>query len=294
MELWENRLEIPAGAAEATELALLEEGLGEWSLHEDAIAKRAWIVGIFQSEEEAGARAASLRPLLPVGTSGKFDCRKLPDADWKLSYREHFKAWSFGRLHWVPVWDRGTFRAPEGHSVLWLDPGMAFGTGNHETTRLCIERLVEFEEGLSDAERARMRVVDAGCGSGILALSACLLGFRDVAGFDNDPEAIRVSLENADLNGLSAGARFAVFGLPEGLGAGDAGVVLANIQSDVLVRHVGALTAAIAPGGMLAMSGILASEEHLVRGAFTAATQGWHCGSRTLGEWCDVCLLRPG
>jgi ribosomal protein L11 methyltransferase len=293
MELWEARMEIPASAAEATETALLESGLGEWSLHEDAVAKRAWIVGIFQGEDEAKAREKDLRTSLPAEASGSFELRKLPDADWKLSYRDHFKAWAFGRLHWVPVWERGTFGLPPGHSVLWLDPGMAFGTGNHETTRLCIERLVEFERGLLPGAAAGLRVVDAGCGSGILALSAYLLGFGDVSGFDNDPEAVRVSIENADLNGLGGRVGFATEALPEGLGSADADVILANIQSDILVRHVAALVGAVAPGGVLAMSGILSSEAGLVRGAFAAATVGWSSDSRTLGEWCDVCLRRP-
>jgi ribosomal protein L11 methyltransferase len=293
MDLWESRTEIPAAAAEAAELALLESGFEGWSLLEDAIAKRAWIVGIFQGEAEARSRWSDLRPALPEGIAGEFSPRRLPDADWKNSYRDHFKAWTFGRLHWVPVWDRGDFRLPEGHSVLWLDPGMAFGTGNHETTRLCIERLVEFESDLPGGV-AGLRVVDAGCGSGILALSACLLGFRDVSGFDNDPDAVRVSIENAELNGLASRVRFSTAGLTSGLGNSAADVVLANIQSDVLALHAGALAAAVAPGGLLAMSGILAAEIARVRDAFAAVAPGWPSESRVMGEWCDLALLRPG
>jgi ribosomal protein L11 methyltransferase len=191
----------------------------------------------------------------------------------------------------VPVWDRGTFRLPAGHSIVWLDPGLAFGTGNHETTRLCIERLVEFEAAVDGHEG--IRVLDAGCGSGILALSACCLGFRDVTGFDNDPEAVRVSIENAELNGVSGRVRFMTAGLPEGLGAVQAGIVLANIQADVLIRYSSELAAAVAPGGMLAMSGILSDEIGTVRSAFTAAAPGWSFDSRILGEWCDACLRRP-
>lgn len=291
MELWESRVEIAADAAEATELALLESGFEGWSLLEDAVARRAWIVGIFQGEAEARARWSELCGALPARPAGQFLPRRLPDADWKNSYREHFKAWTFGRLHWVPVWEREAFRLPAGHSVLWLDPGMAFGTGNHETTRLCIERLVEFEAGGADKELA---VVDAGCGSGILALSAALLGFRDVRGFDSDPEAIRVSIENAELNGLQNAVRFMTAGLPGGLGSGGAGVVLANIQADVLVRHAAELAAAVAPGGLLAMSGILAAEIARVRDAFAAVAPGWPSESRVMGEWCDLALLRPG
>lgn len=288
-------MEIPAGAAEAAELALLEAGIGGWTLLEDAVNRRAWIVGYFPGEAEALARWREIRSALPAALPGDPAPRRLPDADWKDSYRGHFRAWAFGRLHWVPTWERGSYRLPEGHRALWLDPGMAFGTGNHETTRLCIERLVEFEEGLEGgpAAAARLRVVDAGCGSGILALSACLLGFRDVSGFDIDPDAVQVSVENARLNGLSSGVRFATADLEAGLAGAGAGVVMANIQADVLVRHAGLLASAVAPGGLLAMSGILAAEGEAVRSAFAAVARGWTSDSRVLGEWCDVCLRRP-
>jgi ribosomal protein L11 methyltransferase len=292
MELWESRMEIPASEAEAVGLVLLEAGFDGWSILEDAVAGRAWIIGIFQGEAEAAARWADLRPALPEGVSGEFLPRLLPDADWKNSYREHFKSWTFGRLHWAPVWERDTYRPPEGDSVLWLDPGMAFGTGNHETTRLCIERLVEFESDLPGGVKD-LRVVDAGCGSGILALSACLLGSRDVSGFDSDPEAVRVSVENAELNGLASRVRFSTAGLPGGLEGAQADVVLANLQSDILALHCGCLAAAVAPGGLLAMSGILAAEVGRVRDAFAGVAAGWASDSRVLGEWCDLAVLRP-
>src|SRR4030095_8213160 len=109
--------------------------------------------------------------ITPVGEPSH---RTLGDVDWRDSYKEHFHAWRFGRLHWVPVWERDKHIVPPGDAVLWLDPGLAFGTGNHQTTRLCVERLVTLAE-----ERGTGGVViDAGCGSGILALSAALLGFR--------------------------------------------------------------------------------------------------------------------
>jgi ribosomal protein L11 methyltransferase len=292
MELWETRAEIAPGAAGPVEHSLLESGFGGWTLLEDAVAGRAWIIGIFEGRAEAESRWAELRAALPVEPMGEALTRRLPDADWKNSYREHFKAWAFGRLHWVPVWERESFRLPAGHSALWLDPGMAFGTGNHETTRLCVERLVEFEAALA-AGAGRMRAVDAGCGSGILALSASLLGFGDVCGFDNDPEAVRVSLGNAELNGMSGRVRFSTAGLPEGLDGGPSDVLMANLQADILVRHRGDLAAAVAPGGILALGGILASEAGTVREAFESAAPGWACDSRVLGEWCDLCLRRP-
>jgi ribosomal protein L11 methyltransferase len=295
MDLWEIRAEIPGDAAEAAELVLLESGCVGWTLLEDAVARRAWVVGIFESRAEAESRWSDLGPGLAPTAPGSPVTRRLPDADWALSYRRHFKSWAFGRLHWVPAWERTTFHPPAGHAVLWLDPGLAFGTGNHETTRLCIERLVEFDSHFGGAQgpAGEGRVIDAGCGSGILALSASLLGFRNVLGFDNDAEAVRVSCENAELNGLSDRVRFMTAALAAGLAGADASLVLANLQADVLANHAQELAGAVAPGGWLEMSGILAAEAAAVREAFAPVAPGWAQDSRTLGEWCDLCLRRP-
>ncbi|MEO6569749.1 MAG: 50S ribosomal protein L11 methyltransferase [Opitutaceae bacterium] len=291
MGLFEIKTEIPAGAADETEVVLLELGVEGWSVLEDAIARRAWVVGIFPNEGEAKTHWAELGAVLRaanVTVVAEPVIRALGDGDWRDSYKAHFKAWRFGRLHWVPIWQKGTFRLPPNDSVLWLDPGLAFGTGNHETTRLCIERLVVLAE-----KSTRGHVVDAGCGSGILALSAALLGFADVVAFDNDPEAVRVSEENAALNGLTGRVKFFTGDLVSGLVGRHGDIVLANIQADVLMRFAPQLLAAVAPAGALVLSGILAEENEKVRAAFAAAAAGWKIDSRLMGEWSDVILLRP-
>jgi ribosomal protein L11 methyltransferase len=286
MSLVEIKAGIPPDAADAAEDVLLESGAKNWSVLEDMMAQRAWVVGIFSNEAEAHASWAELSRRISAGEPAV--C-VLADADWRDSYKAHFKAWRFGRLHWVPVWERESFKLPPGDAVLWLDPGLAFGTGNHETTRLCCERLMAFaEKGGTDVP-----VIDAGCGSGILALSAALLGYRNVAGFDNDPEAVRVSEENAALNDLADRVKFSLGGLAESLAGRQAGLVLANIQADVLVRFASELTRAAAPGGELVLSGILAGELEQVRAVFTAVTPGWTGGSQVLGEWACLVLARP-
>jgi len=290
--LSEIRIEIAAMDADLADRALLEHGVENWSVLEDAIARRAWVVGVFPGEHEAREAWGRLAPPLAaagVSVLGASVQRELADADWRDSYKAHFRAWQFGSLHWVPVWERENFSLPPGHAVLWLDPGLAFGTGNHETTRLCVERLVALaaECGTSG------RVIDAGCGSGILALSAALLGFRDVAGFDNDPEAVRVSEENAALNGLTGRVGFSVADLATGLAGDQADIVLANIQADVLQRFARELVTAIAPGGALVLSGILARENADVRATFEALAPGWSVDARIMGEWSDVRLARP-
>src|SRR5476651_339799 len=124
MNLAEIKIEIFAAAAEETDNVLLELGIAGWSLLEDAIAKRAWIVGIFPEAGEAQAQWEELKPLLPAAALGAAELRAMADQDWRDSYKAHFKAWRFGRLHWVPVWERATFQLPLGDAVLWLDPGL--------------------------------------------------------------------------------------------------------------------------------------------------------------------------
>ena len=289
MELFEIKAEIPTFAADETDNVLLELGVEGWSLLEDAIAKRAWVVGIFQSEAEAQTRWDELKPALPAEPLTEGELRSLGDRDWRDSYKAHFKPWQFGRLHWVPIWEKETFKLPAGEDVIWLDPGLAFGTGNHETTRLCIERVIALD---ASSAKKTARVIDAGCGSGILALSAAKLGYRNVEAFDNDPEAVRVSEENAAMNDAAGAVKFFVGDLVSGLAGRQAEIVLANIQADVLMRFAKELVGAVAPGGALILSGILAHENEQVRAVFAALTPGWTMEARVMGEWSDVLLKR--
>lgn len=292
MALREIKVEIPAGAADAADDMLLEHEFENWNVLEDVIAKRAWISGICADEPEARVQWAKIARLLTavgVTPAGESVSRALADADWRDSYKAHFHAWQFGKLHWVPEWERATYALPPGHEVLWLDPGLAFGTGNHETTRLCVERLVK----LAGTRGTAGTVIDAGCGSGILALSAALLGFREIDGFDNDPEAVRVSEENAARNALTGRVRLTVADLVTGLAGRCAAVVLANIQADVLGRFSRELLNAVNPGGSLVLSGILAGENASVREIFATGAPGWKVEWRVLGEWSDVLLSRP-
>ena len=290
MSLIEAKVEVPPALADTVNDVLLEESFELWSVVEDILAKRAWLVGIFETEAQAQESWAGLQPLI-VGlpATATLELKTLAEAEWRDSYKAHFHAWRFGRLHWVPIWENETFQLPAGDAVLWLDPGLAFGTGNHETTRLCVERLVEI------AKRAgtRGRVVDAGCGSGILALSAAKLGFSDVRGFDNDPEVVRVSEENAALNGLEKSVRFSVDDLVSGLASREANVLMANILANVLIEFRRVLVSSVAPQGTLILSGILSAEREQVIAAFREVAPDWAFTSQTLGEWSDVVLTRP-
>ncbi len=291
MPLHEIKVEVSPDAVDAIDTVLLELGVEGWSLLQDVIVQRAWIIGIFADEAETSRRWAELQPLLGVPITNDPELRVLADQDWRDSYKAHFKAWRSGRLHWVPLWERASYALPDGDVAIWLDPGLAFGTGNHETTRLCCERLSRIAQ--SSTQNADLKVIDAGCGSGILALSAVRLGFGQVAAFDNDPEAVRVSVENGELNDLASLVEFYVGDLMTGLAGRTADVVLANIQADVLMRFARELLAAVAPGGWLVLSGILSHEQEQVRLAFAAVAPGWVIDGRVMGEWSDLQLIRP-
>jgi ribosomal protein L11 methyltransferase len=143
------------------------------------------------------------------------------------------------------------------------------------------------------AGKLPLSAIDAGCGSGILAISAVKLGFRPVSGFDNDPEAVAVSRDNAQLNGTASEVDFFVGDLITGLQGRQADLVMANILANVLCQFASELVAAVAPGGWLVLSGILATEIDVVRETFARSAPGWAIESRTLGEWSDLRLIRP-
>ena len=267
-----------------------------WMLFHEGPGKPHFVMGYFETKAEADEAWVGLRnefKKLPEN----YEETVLADKDWKEAYKEHLKPWDYGRLHWVPAWMRGQYTVPAGAAVIWFDAGLAFGTGDHPTTRLCAIRLMDF---LESPAAAKVSVTDAGCGSGILALSAAKLGCGRIAGFDRDPESVRVSVANRKDNGIADDAvAFHHAGLEEGFKlTGQADVVLANIISDVLCIYADNLIASVSPGGVLALSGILAKEQEAVRTHFEAkGREAWGEGmksdGRIMGEWSDVALFRP-
>jgi len=263
-------------------------------LFHEGPGKPHFVMGYFDTPEQAEESWVFLRRKfkhLPE----KFDSIQLEDKDWKEAYKEHLKPWNYENLHWVPSWMRESYLVPAGDAVIWFDAGLAFGTGDHPTTRLCIIRLIDF---LKNHPAANIKVVDAGCGSGILSLSAVQLGCQNVAGFDRDPESVRVSENNRIENNISdKNICFHHAGLEEGFKlTGTADVVLANIISDVLCIYADELVQSIKPGGVLVLSGILNKEQETVRGFFASkCKESWgkvEVDGRTMGEWSDVALFR--
>jgi len=193
---------------------------------------------------------------------------EIADSDWVRTTQAQFPPIPIGRRLWiVPSWHV----APDPHAlVIRLDPGVAFGTGTHATTRLCLAWLDEHE--ISNA-----RVLDYGCGSGILAIAAARFGAGEIVGTDIDPQALLAANANSEANGIAA--RYTE---PSGLAAGTFDIVLANILSNPLKLLAPALLARVAPGGALVLSGVLERQADEVIAAYASTDAGirlssWRC-----------------
>ena len=220
---------------------------------------------------ETEVRAAAARGLGEIGQALPNDATltRRADDDWAERWKEGLAPLKVGHRLWiVPTWEH-SFRAPEGATVIRLDPGMAFGTGQHATTALCLS-VIDEELGSSDAAQ-RTSVLDVGCGTGVLAIAAALLGADRVAAIDNDPVAVETTLENAALNHVSAeveasGQTLALLNEPFAL-------VVANILAPTLIDMASDLVRMTVPGGRLVLSGILHTQANEVTAAIVTAAE---------------------
>lgn len=212
------------------------------------------LVGHFADEAEAVAAVEAMK----AEAAGRWQVRleHVVGDDWKERWKEFFRPTRVGtRFVVTPSWEE--YQAHDDDVVITLDPGQAFGTGTHETTRLV---LAEIEGRVRGGEA----VLDVGCGSGILGIGALLLGASRVVAIDVDPVAVRVAEENATVNGV----RLEASTTPVEQVAGRYDLVVANIRSVVLIPMVDALEARTEAGGALVLSGLLVDEEEEVRAVF--------------------------
>ena len=227
------------------------------------------------------ATAESIRAALGPLAAARVEEAAVPSVDWVARFRESFRAFDAGSFHIVPAWAAS---GPAKGVRLVVDPGQAFGTGTHESTRLSLAAL----EAVCAARPPR-RVLDVGTGSGILAIAARLLGTPIAVGIENDADALPAARDHAALNAVTVhfvrgdGAR-AVRG-----GAFD--LVLANIAAPLLIERARELSEACRPNGDLVLAGILGADTAGVREAFTPFAAG-DIGVRTDGEWAALLVRR--
>lgn len=197
-----------------------------------------------------------------LGLELEFERTAIKREEWAESWKRFFKVTRVSRRIVVrPSWEEYQVQGDE--RVITLDPGLSFGTGRHATTQSCLQ----FLDRLAWEDSAR-QVLDMGCGSGILAIGAALLGFNSVRGFDNDPAAIAVAHENAALNGVKAEFVLADIAQPQP----PVEVVVANILAPVLIRYAPQVVEALqcTVGARLVLSGILADQYDAVRECYEA------------------------
>lgn len=200
------------------------------------------------------------------------------DGQWKDSYKEHFKTIDLTdniivKPSWEPVPENNTKK------ILELDPGMAFGTGDHATTSMCA---VLMDEAGCEGKK----VLDIGTGSGILAIAADLLGASDILGVDIDPSAVEVAIENAEVNGCGDNVRFIEGDLTKGIDF-RADIVVANLMAEMVVMLISSVREHMLPEGVFISSGILVEKKDMVIKALDKA------GFETVkvmkkGEWCAI------
>jgi ribosomal protein L11 methyltransferase len=232
------------------------------------------------SEALGHLQAFGLRPI------GELRTRLVDEADWAEAWKAHFPVLRIGRRLVVrPTWRRHR-RGPD-DVVLALDPGMAFGTGLHPTTRLCLASIETLaDRGILEGAR----VLDVGCGSGILAIAAVRLGAERALGVDTDPIAVESTEANARRNRLAHRIRARAGSLPSGEPPFDA--VLANLIAGVLVPLAPQLRDELLPSGRLLASGIFIDREDEVRAAFETA--GLEVvGRSSEGDWVAIEAVRP-
>jgi len=258
--------------ADGAQVEALSEALldgGAQSVCVDAIeAQRPSLTALLGTDADPGALLDAAARACGLAETPAFQLTRIDDEDWVRRSREQFAPLSVGARLWVgPSWHEPPAGVP---AALRLDPGLAFGTGSHPSTRLVLQFL---ERTLRGGES----VLDYGCGSGILAIAAAKLGARKVDAVDLDPQALETTAANARANGVAVQVA-----APEALPAARYDIVVSNILAQPLMLLAPLLASRTAPGGRIALSGILESQAEEVARAYAgcfdvivSAEEGW-------------------
>jgi ribosomal protein L11 methyltransferase len=286
-------LPVKAEFTDLIEGYIFEISPSPWVIVENSLSKDSTLIGFFQNAKIWEEAKTDLMLNIP---NIQLDCcvhLEIKNEDWKDSYKAHFQPWKYKEFHLIPSWMKKDYALPTDHLSLLLDPGMAFGTGNHETTRMCLEFLIDAPTPNSSQYKGSL--LDLGCGSGILSLAASLLNYGPVIGLDNDEDSVRISRENAAINQLADKVTFKVADLCK-LDAeiGKFDCIVANIQADVLISNAQIILSLANFQSTIILAGILANEiedvveifnDHLPENSFELTI-------KEMGEWASVKFIR--
>lgn len=250
------------GAVAVTLLDAEDQPLYEPGPGETPLWRRITLQALFPGDIDERGVVFGLSALQPGLDLAHVEVSRLEDRDWTRVWMDDFQPMRFGRRLWI---------VPSGHSLpataaadaveLRLDPGLAFGTGTHATTAQCLE-------WLDGQALAGTRVLDFGCGSGILAIAAAKLGAASVVAVDNDPQALAATAANAAANAVDE--RVLALAAEAWTGTGDCDVVVANILANTLVALAPRVVQALRPGGRIALSGVLPGQDDEVVATYAA------------------------
>lgn len=263
------------------EQAIFEPGVGEQPLWGELV-----LTALFPHDTDGLILLAALEAFDDEldWTHARF--RKVEDQDWERAWMDQYVPLRFGAHTWIVPWNSDLPEEAQAAdaAIVRLDPGLAFGSGTHPTTALCLQWLDALADGnvLQD-----QRVLDFGCGSGILALATLKLGAAHAVGVDNDPQALIATRDNAERN--EVGDRLDVY-LPNDEPVATYPIVVANILASALIALADTLIARVAPGGQLAMSGILAGQEDEVIARYAGDFENLR--AERLEDWVRVTGMR--
>jgi ribosomal protein L11 methyltransferase len=255
---------------------VLEPRVGEVRLWSDTLVR-----ALFQDPpaEDAALKLASLATALGPHITATARLRKVDDQDWERVWLKDWKSLRFGRRLWICPTAAAAPEDPDA-IIVRLDPGLAFGTGTHPTTALCLQIL----ESLPLGGRT---IIDYGCGSGILGIAALKLGAAHVVAVDIDPQALLATRDNALLNGVSSNIEIRGVDAAGNLGGlPPAFCVISNILAGPLIELAPTLTALCEPGGCLLLSGLLKTQAYAVKAAYASDFDRVQVIERD--DWCCI------
>ena len=272
----EDYSDLEAKAEEIAHIDLIDEEL----INKD---RTEALIHIYISECDNAAEALAFLKERLTAENIPFSCGAagVNDADWSENWKKYFHATEIGdKLAIVPSWEE--YDNKENRKILHIDPGAAFGTGTHATTSLCLSMLENYV-----AEGSKM--LDIGCGSGILSIASVLLGAKTAVGVDIDAQSVKTAKENAELNNVSGKTEYIVGDLADKIN-GKYNVVCANIVADVVIRMLGDVRAFMEENAVLLVSGIIDARENDVLAA--AEKHGFKVNEKQYKDnWCAFALI---